>query len=84
VDVGAASIVAALIAAVGAVIVASLERLRRENKDDHGEVIKQLGWLRAIVERVESKHDTHVETFHATPPLKSPQTSRGSRSSKTA
>lgn len=82
-DVGAASIVAALIAAVGAIIVASLERLRRENKDDHGEVLKQLGWLRAIVERVESKHDSHVETFHAPPARKPSKRSDSARDSKT-
>ena len=64
-DGGIATVVSAVVAAVGAVTVGLLQRFRNENRKDHAEVISELRWLRRIVERVETKHDAHVEQFHS-------------------
>ena len=64
-DSGVATIVAALVAAVGAIIVGVIQQFRSENRKDHAEVVAELRWLRRIVERVETKHDAHIEQFHS-------------------
>lgn len=46
-------IVVALIGVFGAIMVALIEKLRRENKEDHGMVQKALG-------RIETKIDGHI------------------------
>jgi len=46
-------ITVALIGVVGAVLVALLEKTRRENKEDHG-------YVRDHLDRIEHKIDTHV------------------------
>lgn len=61
---GNATIIAATITAVGTLLGVLLQRFRRENRKDHAEVINELRWLRRIVERVETKHDQHIDKFH--------------------
>lgn len=63
-DVGNATVAAAAITTVGVVLAALLQRFRAENRKDHAEVIAELRWLRRIVERVETKHDRHIDEFH--------------------
>lgn len=57
-------VLAASVTAVGALLGTALSRFRRENRSDHAEVIRELRWLRRIVERVETKHDRHIDDFH--------------------
>ena len=63
-DIGTATVLAASVTAVGALLGNALHRFRRENRNDHAEVIHELRWLRRIVERVEQKHDNHVDAYH--------------------
>lgn len=63
-EMGDATVVAATITTVGVLLGSLLQRFRAENRKDHAEVISELRWLRKIVERVETKHDKHIEQFH--------------------
>lgn len=63
-EMGDATVVAATISTVGILLAGLLQRFRNENRKDHAEVISELRWLRKIIERVESKHDQHIEQFH--------------------
>lgn len=59
-----AVVVAALIAAVGSVLVAVIHSFRRENRRDHGVVMTQLRQIHRSVDRLDGKVDRHLE-WHA-------------------
>lgn len=59
-----AVVVAALIAAVGSVLVAVIHSFRRENRRDHGVVMTQLSQIHRSVDRLDGKVDRHLE-WHA-------------------
>ena len=67
-DAGLATVVAAIIAAVGAVLVVvipSIKSFRQENREDHAKVMDVLEQVSNTVVRVEGKVDRHIE-WHAT------------------
>lgn len=51
----------ALITAVGAVIVAYIERGRRQNTREHGETVHRLDKVIGSVGRIEHKIDEHLD-----------------------
>lgn len=57
------SIVVAAIAALGGVLIAIIEKLRKENKDDHNAVRELLIHLSEDIHHVEEKLDEHI-TWH--------------------
>lgn len=63
-DMGTATVVAALVSSVGGSLAFLLQSFRRENRKDHADVITEIRWLRRVVERVEVKQDNHVVDFH--------------------
>lgn len=63
-DLGLSSVLAALISAVGLVLATLVQLVRKENRKDHAVVIEELRWLRRLVERVDAKHDAHIQAFH--------------------
>lgn len=58
-------VLAAIVGAVGAIIVAVITDFRKENRKDHGQVMSVLDRVSTTVERVEGKVDRHIE-WHAT------------------
>lgn len=62
-DAGTATVLAALITGVFALLNILL-KFRRENRDDHAIVVGSLNRLTSAVERVEEKVDDHI-TDHA-------------------
>lgn len=67
-DAGLATVAAAIIAAVGAVLVVvipSIKSFRQENREDHAKVMDVLEKVSNTVVRVEGKVDRHIE-WHAT------------------
>ena len=71
-DAGWAAVIAAVVAAVGAIIVATIDKFRKENQTDHQVVVGLLHVLRKSqlrvedkVERLDERLDSHIE-FHAT------------------
>jgi hypothetical protein len=54
-------VVAAFVAAVASVIVALLQRSRKENSDDHMVVMDLLRSVGRKIDRVDDKIDRHVE-----------------------
>jgi hypothetical protein len=63
-DMGLSGVLAALISAVGLVLATLVQKVRRENRNDHAVVIEELRWLRRLVEKVDAKHDAHIQAFH--------------------
>jgi hypothetical protein len=61
VDFGVASIVVASITAIGGILVAIIQRLRKENKQDHYTVRDILKDMREDIQNVDSKLDGHIE-----------------------
>ena len=57
-DNGLAMVAAAVVAAVGAVVVALIQTLRKENREDHAVVQNSLAVLSRIAIRTENKVDT--------------------------
>lgn len=55
------AIIVALIAAVGGILAALVQKLRVENKNDHGIVASLLEQLHNDVEKVEDKLDNHID-----------------------
>ncbi len=55
------AIIVALIAAVGGILAALVQKLRVENKSDHGVVASLLRDLHDDVEKVEDKLDKHID-----------------------
>jgi len=64
-DAGIAAVLGAVIAAVGGIIVAIIDKFRKENRRDHGAVMDALDRVSNTVERVEGKVDSHIE-WHLT------------------
>ena len=62
-DTGTATVLAALITGIFALLNILL-KFRRENRDDHAIVVGSLNRLTSAVERVEEKVDDHI-TDHA-------------------
>jgi len=60
-DQGLALVVAAVVAAVSSVAVALIQKLRKENRDDHARVVDALGWVNSAVMRIEDKVDSHIQ-----------------------
>jgi len=58
-------VLAAIVGAVGAIIVAVINQFRKENRKDHAKVMDVLEQVSNTVERVEGKVDRHIE-WHAT------------------
>jgi len=65
-------VLAAVVAAVGAIIVALIQRSRHENSVDHAQVVDLVRSLGDAVERVDDKLDRHVE-WHIGNPRKQPK-----------
>jgi len=63
-DNGLVMIIVALIGAVGGVMVALIQVMRRENRNDHAEVAQTLVELTGIAIRTEGKVDTVKEELH--------------------
>jgi uncharacterized membrane-anchored protein YhcB (DUF1043 family) len=59
-----AMIVAALVAAVGSIIVAVIRGFRAENRRDHASVMVELKQMHRSVDRLHGKVDRHLE-WHA-------------------
>lgn len=59
-----AVVLAAMIAALGSVVVAVIRSFRRENRHDHAVVMTQLGQIHRSVRRLDGKVDRHLE-WHA-------------------
>ena len=64
-DAGIAAVLGAVIASVGGIIVAIIDKFRKENRRDHGAVMDALDRVSNTVERVEGKVDSHIN-WHAT------------------
>jgi hypothetical protein len=60
-DMATASIVVAAISAVGAIIVAFVQKFRKENHTDHAMVMNAVDRLSNTMDRVEGKVDSHIE-----------------------
>lgn len=60
-DAGVSALVVATITAVGGVIVALIQRGRRENKDDHALVMGALRHAVNVIHRVDDKLDKHLK-----------------------
>jgi len=60
-DQGWALVIAAIVAAVGTIIVTVIQQFRRENRRDHGAVMDALDRVSTTVQRVEGKVDSHLE-----------------------
>ena len=58
-------VLAAIVGAVGAIIVAVINQFRKENREDHAKVMDVLEEVSNTVVRVEGKVDRHIE-WHAT------------------
>ena len=56
-----ALVIAAVVAAVGGIIVTVIQQFRRENRRDHGAVMDALDRVSTTVQRVEGKVDSHLE-----------------------
>ena len=64
-DAGIAAVLGAIIAAVGGIIVAIIDKFRKENRRDHGAVMDSLDRVSNTVDRVEGKVDSHIN-WHLT------------------
>lgn len=62
-DAALGGIIVALITTVGAVMVAILNTLRKENREDHNIVRDKLQELREDVKHIDNKLDDHI-TWH--------------------
>jgi len=62
-DAALGGIIVALITTVGAVMVAILNTLRKENREDHNVVRDKLQELREDVKHIDNKLDDHI-TWH--------------------
>lgn len=59
-DQGLALFLGAVVAGISSVVVALVQRMRKENREDHGRVVDALGWVHSAVTRVEDKVDAHI------------------------
>ena len=60
-DTGTAAVLGALITATGGVLVAIINKFRKENHADHGRVRDALDRVSATIDRVEGKVDSHID-----------------------
>jgi low affinity Fe/Cu permease len=60
-DQGWALVIAAVVAAVGTIIVTVIQQFRHENRKDHASVMDALQKVSTTVQRVEGKVDSHLE-----------------------
>lgn len=60
-DMATASVVVAAITAVGAIIVAFVQKSRKENHTDHAMVMNAVDRLSHTMDRVEGKVDSHID-----------------------
>ncbi len=60
-DAGIATVLAAAVTGVFGLLVVLIQQLRKENRDDHAVVSKQLRFLMGQVARVDKKVDNHME-----------------------
>lgn len=60
-DTGVSALFVAAITAIGGVIVALIQRGRRENKDDHALVMGALRHAVNVIHRVDDKLDKHID-----------------------
>jgi hypothetical protein len=60
-EAGASALVVATITAVGGVIVALIQRGRRDNKDDHALVMGAVQHAVNVIHRVDDKLDKHLQ-----------------------
>lgn len=60
-DQGLALFLGAVVAGISSVVVALVQRMRKENREDHGRVVDALGWVHSAVMRVEDKVDSHIQ-----------------------
>lgn len=65
IDQGWALVISALLAGVASIIVALIQKFRKENRRDHGAVMNALDRVSHTMERVEGKVDSHIE-WHLT------------------
>lgn len=61
VDANWAIVVAAVVTAVGGIVVAVIQQFRRENREDHGRVQASLYLISNTMKRVEGKVDSHLD-----------------------
>lgn len=64
-DSAIASVIVAFIASIGGILIAVVQKSRKENKDDHGMVKECINLLREDVKSVDRKLDNHME-WHMT------------------
>ena len=60
-DTGTAAVLGALITTVGGVLVALINKFRKENHEDHDRVRHALERVSNTIDRVEGKVDSHLE-----------------------
>jgi len=60
-ETGWSALAVAMITALGGVIVALIQRGRRENKDDHAVVLGALRHAVDVIHRVDDKLDQHID-----------------------
>lgn len=52
---------ASLVTALGAIIVALIQKFRKENKEDHGAVTAMIKLLHSDVKHIDEKLDHHID-----------------------
>jgi uncharacterized membrane protein YdfJ with MMPL/SSD domain len=65
VDSAIASVIVAFIASIGGILIAVIQKSRKENKNDHNMVKECIDLLRDDVKNVDRKLDNHME-WHMT------------------
>lgn len=60
-DAGVSAVIVGVITAVGGVMVALIQRSRRENRDDHALVMGAMRHMIRVVDRVDTKLDKHID-----------------------
>jgi hypothetical protein len=52
---------AALVTSIGAILVALVQKFRKENKQDHGAVTAMITLLHSDVKHIDEKLDNHID-----------------------
>ena len=60
-DIGYASVIVAIVTTVGTIIVATIQKFRKENRDDHNRVVDALVSLKEDVKDIDKKLDGHID-----------------------
>lgn len=61
------AVLVALVSGAFGVIVALIERTRRQNTREHGETAQRIDWVLRAIGRVEHKIDRHVDEHGGAP-----------------